>query len=294
MEKRSFSPEVLALLKKMQQGETDEGEIYARIAQRVKDEANRATLLRLSSEEKRHASIWRGLTHADIQPNMRRVRWFGFIAAVFGYTFAIKLMENGEEGAQAVYASIAGEVPEAEKIRAEEEEHEEALIGILDEERLRYVGSMVLGLNDALVELSGTLAGLTFAYQNTRLIALSGLITGIAATLSLAASEFLSARSDGRGDALKSCAYTGGAYVVTVALLVLPYLLFDSAHYLYAMAVMLTAVVMIISVFNYYISVAMGCSFKKRFGEMCAISLGVALISFLIGLLVKAWLGVDV
>jgi len=73
---------------------------------------------------------------------------------------------------------------------------------------------MVLGLNDALVELTGTLAGLTFALKNTRLIALSGLITGIAATLSMAASEYLSARTEQESSrALKSSLYTGGAYV---------------------------------------------------------------------------------
>ena len=50
---------------------------------------------------------------------------------------------------------------------------------------------------------------LTLAMQNTRLIALSGLITGIAATLSMASSEYLSSKSEGRPDAFKSATYTG-------------------------------------------------------------------------------------
>ena len=110
----------------------------------------------------------------------------------------------------------------------------------------------------------------------------------------MASSEFLSAKSEGRTDALRSCLYTGSAYVVTVALLILPYLLFDSTQYLYAMFTMLAIVVLIIFAFNYYIAVAKGLSFKKRFGEMALISLGVAALSFGIGLLVKAWLGIDV
>ena len=65
------------------------------------------------------------------------------------------------------------------KHKEQEEEHEHALLEMLDEERLWYVGSMVLGMNDALVELTGSLAGFTFAMQNTSLIALSGLIMGI-------------------------------------------------------------------------------------------------------------------
>ena len=85
---------------------------------------------------------------------------------------------------------------------------------MLDEERLQYVGSVVLGMNDALVELTGSLAGFTFAMQNTRLIALAGLIIGISATFSMASSEFLSVKSEGRTDALKSCLYTGIAYLL--------------------------------------------------------------------------------
>ena len=45
----------------------------------------------------------------------------------------------------------------------DERRHEEELYGMLDEERLHYVGAMVLGLNDALVELTGAIAGVTFA-----------------------------------------------------------------------------------------------------------------------------------
>ena len=150
---------------------------------------------------------------------------------------------------------------------------------MLDEERLSYVGSMVLGMNDAMVEMTGTLAGLTLAMQNTRLIALSGLITGIAATLSMASSEYLSSKSEGRPDALKSASYTGVAYLVTVALLILPYLLFDESHYLWAMGTMVVIVLLILVVFNYYLSVAQDLPFKKRFGQMAGISLGVAALS---------------
>ena len=90
------------------------------------------------------------------------------------------------------------------------------LLSMLDEEALKYMGSVVLGLNDALVELTGALAGLTFAFQNTKLIALTGLITGISASLSMAASEYLSSRADGEENAGRSALYTGIAYIITV------------------------------------------------------------------------------
>ena len=183
---------------------------------------------------------------------------------------------------------------ESVQIKQQEEEHEQALLGMLDEERLQYVGSMVLGLNDALVELTGSLAGFVFALQNTRLIALSGLIVGISATFSMASSEFLAARSEGRSDALKSCSYTGIAYLITVVLLIAPYLIFDSSHYILALICMLAVVVLIIAGFTYYTSVAQDQPFKHRFLEMAVISIGVAVISFVVGILAKKFLGVDI
>ena len=289
-----LSPAALAQIRAFQQNEVTEAEVYRRIAQRTKDAGNRDTLLRIADEEAKHAAIWQRYTGEEMRPQAGKVRRYALIALVFGFTFAVKLMEKGEAKAQISYEELAREAPEALDIRADEEAHEQALLAMLDEERLSYVGSMVLGMNDAMVEMTGTLAGLTLAMQNTRLIALSGLITGIAATLSMASSEYLSSKSEGREDAFKSATYTGIAYLVTVALLILPYLLFDEAHYLWAMATMIVIVLLILVVFNYYISVAQDLPFKKRFGQMAGISLGVAALSFVIGILVKQFLGVDI
>ena len=289
-----LSPAALAQIRAFQQNEATEAEVYRRIAQRTKDAGNRDTLLRIADEEAKHAAIWQRYTGEEMLPQAGKVRRYALIALVFGFTFAVKLMEKGEAKAQISYEELAREAPEALDIRADEEAHEAALLDMLDEERLSYVGSMVLGMNDAMVEMTGTLAGLTLAMQNTRLIALSGLITGIAATLSMASSEYLSSKSEGRPDALKSASYTGVAYLVTVALLILPYLLFDESHYLWAMGTMVVIVLLILVVFNYYLSVAQDLPFKKRFGQMAGISLGVAALSFVIGILVKQFLGVDI
>lgn len=290
----ALSEETRRIITKMQEGEITEYHIYTRIANRLKDEKNKQVLLKIAEEEKKHCDIWKKYTGTECKPKRFKIWWYTLLSRIFGFTFAIKLMENGEDNAENVYEKISKEVPIAEKISADEKRHEEALIEMLDEERLQYVGSMVLGMSDALVELTGTLAGITFAMQNTRLIALSGLITGVSATLSMAASEFQSARADGSSDAFKSCIYTGITYLITVALLVLPYLLFPAGQYLAALITMLAIVVCVIFVFNYYICVAKSLPFKKRFLEMVCISLGVAVISFLIGLLVKQFLGIDI
>lgn len=290
---KQLSNQALTLIRKMQQNELTESVIYQEIAQFAKGEGNKQALLRLSREERAHYEIWKKYTNEEMKPQGFKVFKYKMIARLLGFTFAVKLMENGEEGAQEEYALLANEVEESIMIRAQEEEHEQALLAMLDEEVLQYVGSMVLGLNDALVELTGSLAGFTFAMQNTRLIALSGLIIGISATFSMASSEFLAARSEGRSDALKSCTYTGIAYLVTVVLLILPYLLLPNESFLLALACMLVIVIMIIAGFTYYTSVAQDEPFGSRFKEMTLISVSVAVMSFVVGILAKKFLGVD-
>jgi VIT1/CCC1 family predicted Fe2+/Mn2+ transporter len=232
-------------------------------------------------------------TQREVAPNWLAIWFYVLVARLLGFTFVIKLLERGEGRAQEDYTDIIEAIPEIAPILANEEEHEQKLLGMLDEERLRYTGSIVLGLNDALVELTGALAGLTLAFQNTRLIALSGLITGISASVSMAASEYLSTRAEQTTKKpLQAAIYTGITYILTVALLILPYLLLD--NYLVCLAITLTVAVMIIAGFNYYISVAKDENFRHRFTEMTLVSLGVALLSFGIGFIIRKWLGVDV
>lgn len=288
------SAPALAIIRKMQQNELTESLIYEKISKFAKGEDNKKTLQRLAREERTHYEIWRGYTGIDMKPELGKVLKYTLIARLLGFTFAVKLMENGEKGAQNEYDLLKEEIEESVMIRQQEEEHEAALLSMLDEEQLQYVGSMVLGLNDALVELTGSLAGFAFALQNTRLIALSGLIVGISATFSMASSEFLAARSEGRKDALKSCSYTGIAYLITVIALIAPYMLFPTTEYIPALICMLAVVVLIIAGFTYYTSVAQDQPFGSRFGEMALISIGVAVISFVVGVLAKKLLGVDI
>jgi vacuolar iron transporter family protein len=277
---------------KFQQTEITEHHIYKRLAPRVNPPQNAKIIEQIADDELRHYNGWKKYTNQDVEPRWFIVWFYYWISVIFGFTFGIKLMERGEEAAQANYGSLTPEIPEAERFQHEEDAHEESLIAMLDEERLQYAGSVVLGLNDALVELTGALAGLTLALQNVKLIALSGLITGIAASMSMAASEYLSTRSEETTkQPVRAAIYTGIAYIITVALLVMPYLLFK--NYILDLVITLTIAVLIIAVFNYYISVAKGEPFRTRFLEMAGLSLGVAAFSFVIGYFIRNWLGVD-
>jgi VIT1/CCC1 family predicted Fe2+/Mn2+ transporter len=276
-----------------QQNEITEYHIYSKLARVIPNRQNAAVLEEIAEDERRHHDFWKKYTQAEARAKRWKIFFYYWVSRIFGITFGIKLMERGEEQAQINYTRITEKIPEAKRIVDDEHAHEQELIGMIEEERLNYMGSVVLGLNDALVELTGALAGFTFALQNTRLIALAGLITGIAASFSMAASEYLSTKSEGRGEqAVKSSIYTGVAYVVTVLLLILPYLLIS--NYFVCLALTLGIALLIIFFFNFYISVAKDYSFRRRFLEMAFLSLGVAALSFAIGFLIRKTLGIEV
>lgn len=276
-----------------QQNEITEHHIYKRLARAIKSPENRRVLEKIAHDELRHYRAWRIYTQQDVEPNRLKIWRYYLISRVFGFTFGIKLMERGEGDAQDSYEQLRETIPQVGAIVRDENEHENVLIELLDEGHLRYVGSIVLGLNDALVELTGALAGLTLALQNTRMIALTGSITGIAAALSMGASEYLSTKSEATvKNPARASIYTGGAYILTVFVLILPYLILGNFYV--CLGCTLAAAVLIIAFFNYYTSVAQDVPFKRRFLEMTGLSLGVAALSFLVGFILRSSLGIEV
>lgn len=289
----ALTPEVIKTVTALQRGEITEYHIYRRLAAIVRDPHNKEVLQRMADQELSHYHVWKKYTGKDIPPDRFRLHAYYLVARLFGLTFAIKLMERGEARAVRAYKELARVIPEAERILHDEEEHEMAIVGMLDEKSLRYVGSIVLGINDALVEFTGSLAGFTFALQDTTIIAAVGLIMGIAASLSMGSSEYLSQKSEqSTNNPVTAALYTGGAYLVTVAALILPFLLMENPFA--AFAVSLTAAILIIVVFTFYTAVAKDLPFWRRFAEMAVISLGIAAISFLIGILIRLYLNVEI
>jgi VIT1/CCC1 family predicted Fe2+/Mn2+ transporter len=276
-----------------QRNEVTEHRIYAELSRLEKDASNREVLKKISADELRHYQEWKSHTGREIAPDHLKIFWYTLLSRLFGITFTIKLMEEGEAGAQEVYDRIVKLIPEAESIRNDESRHENELIGMLNEERLNYLGSVVLGLNDALVELTGTLAGLTFALQNAKLVGVAGLITGIAASLSMAASEYISTKTEGgHKNPVRASIYTGITYVGAVTVLIVPFLLLPNPYL--ALGLALVSGIILIMIFTFYFSVVRGVSFRRRFLEMAAVSLSVAALSFLIGLLVRQFLGIEI
>ena len=285
-----MSSEEIKQLKTFQVNEITEYHIYNRLSRIQKNAHNRQILSELAEEEMNHYRLLEKYTGCTPAPDRWKIRRCVWVARLFGLTFGIKLMEKGEVIAQHVYKNWDN--VDLQTMATEEEKHEIKLIGLIDEEGLNYMSSVVLGLNDALVEFTGALAGYTFALQSPRLVALTGGITGIAAALSMAASEYLSTRAEKDGkNAIKASIYTGIAYIITVIVLIAPFVFMPNVYG--ALGVCLPGALLIIAVFNYYYAVVRSESFKRRFSEMAIISLGIAAISFGIGYALRIFTGIE-
>lgn len=284
---KTINQELRAILIKAQKNEITESIIYDKLSKTIKTENEKQIFKDLSLSELWHYNLWKSYTQTDVEPNNLKVWYFVFITRFLWLSFGIKLMENWEWTSQVNYKELINEIPEMSDVIKAEEEHEAKLIWLINDNKLKYLSSIVLWLNDALVEITWALAWLSMTLQNPKIVWISGLIIGISAAISMASSEYLSSKSEENDEISpkKAAVYTWIAYIFTVIALVLPFL-FNLGIYL-ALALSLGTAILIIALFNYYISVAKNESFKARFLEMAWISIWVAIFSFLLWLVVN-------
>lgn len=287
----SLDISLLKDIENFQREEITEYHIYNYLADK-EEGRNREILLKISKDELRHYNIWREITGKDIEPDWRRIQFYRLLYKIFGLVFSIKLMEMGERRAEERYRLIADKVDIANDILKDEFEHEDELLSLLTDERLQFIGSIVLGLSDALIELTGALAGLSLALFNTLLVGLAALITGIAASMSMAVSEYLSKRSEGDINAVKGAFYTGVAYILTVLFIVAPYFAGYNVYISLASSILIASI--IIGALTFYTSVVREIRWRREFIEMITLTMGVALISFLIGYIVRITFNIEV
>ena len=166
------------------------------------------------------------------------------------------------------------------------------------EDERDYSSSVVLGISDALIELTGILAGLTFALQDMDLIALSGLVTGVAASFSMGASEFLSKRAEPDASSpLGAALSTWLAYLSVVLVLVAPYLFINEAQFglephLASLACTLVLGIGVVAMFTRWLSAKQDHPFLPRFAEMLTILAFITLLSYGLGASLGHVLGV--
>jgi len=273
----SFDKKTIKRAHRAIRSEITEHYLYTRLARSTKDPSRRDALMQIAQAAFHHYKLWQDAAGHTFEPNENEIRLYYWMAKLFGVVFVVRLRDffSGRR-----YAALDGVVPH--ETYATEAARYAVLRNAIDDERLHYMGAVVMGLNDAIVEITGAIAGFTLALLNTRLIALAGLITGFSGALSMASSEYLEKQSE--SDALnpiKAAGYTGGSYLLTAVILVAPYLLLG--NYLYALVVMLSLAFVVIIFFSFYSTFLFDQKFRHRFPQMVLMSFGVALVSFLIG-----------
>jgi len=275
-----------------QKSEITEHYVYNKLA-KFSGGHNAQVIKKIAKDELSHYKFFRKYTGKDVKPDRFRIFIYTLMGRVFGLTFAIKLMEKGEGNAQKAYGSVKSKIPLIKKVIRDEEKHEKALIKLIKEEKIGYISSMVLGLNDALVELTGALAGFTFALQNTKIIGAAGVITGIAASFSMAAAEYLSQKAEKTNrHPLKAAMYTGIMYLAVVIMLVSPYFIVEAYYTAFITAVCL--LLLIVIGFSFFVSVVQDKKFSSVFWEMIIIVTGIIILSFIIGLLARKFLDISI
>ena len=120
-------------------------------------------------------------------------------------------------------------------------------------------------------------------------VALLGTVTGIAACLSMAASAYMQARHEEGKEPKKAGLYTGGAYLIVVVMLVLPYFFISNIYI--AIGVMFCLIILLILGLSFYSAVLFERDFKRQVGEMLMFSLGIAGITCLLGSFVRSMIG---
>ena len=221
--------------------------------------------------------------------------WLKLVRKVLGLTFMAKFIELNERRAirdyTALMASSSGEMRERiARIIEHEKQHEKHMIDQIREEKVKFMGSVVLGLNDALIELTGALLGFSFML-GSRWVAVVGAVTGVSAGMSMASSAYLQARHETDRDPRKAALYTGVSYCIVAFLMIVPYLFLSGFA---AIAGMFGVVLLIIAAISYYTSVLFERDFKSQFAEMALCSLGVGAVASLIGWFLHRLTGIQV
>lgn len=156
----------------------------------------------------------------------------------------------------------------------------------------KHTGAIVLGMHDALVSLTGLIAGLAFALADRYSIILSSIIASVAASLSMAASNYLAEKTNENPYAIIAAICTGTAYMITCVLLILPFFVITDR----STAVQSSFIIafLIIFLFNLFTSKINRTPFWRRFLEMLAICVCVSVASFIIGQGAKYLIGIEI
>jgi len=294
----TLSPDLLKLAAKSARDEYTDGRVYQTLSRHEKNQSFKKALEDLARGEQSHYEFWKAYTHdTAVKVNRLKVYFTLLLRLTLGLTFTMKFLERHEDALHERYRQMVKNIPPADKARfeamMEEEEHQESyLMGEIHEGRVKYMSFIVLGLADAVVEISGIHAGSLGIYAKTELAGLAGVVAGMAASIAMASAAYAQAKQGFEGSAKWSAIYTGVSYMFTAIFLALPYFLTRSMTT--ALGISLVVGVTLVAAMTYYDTVISARKFKRQFGEIAGIILAASFALYIAGTLIRQLLGIPI
>ncbi len=253
---------------------------------------------KLSETEYRHYQFWKKYS-PNSEAHVSKLKLYGIILLekILGATFAVKFLERHEKATIKEYENITKYIPpddksEFEEMLKDEKEHETSLAKQVQSGFVIYMSFVVLGLADAIVEISGIHAGSLGVYSSTELTGLAGIIAGAAASMAMASAAYAQAKQGFQGSPGFSALMTGVSYFVSAILLASPYFL--TKHAILAMSVSLSIAVVILAFTNFYNSIITSANFLRDFLELAGIMFGATIILFIFGQVIRHAFGITI
>jgi vacuolar iron transporter family protein len=279
-------------------GELTDYTIYSKLSHMGKDKKLCEIFSKLAATEHKHYLFWgRYCKYESVRPDYAKVYTLLFLRHLLGAAFVVKYLESTEGDAVKNYSSLRALIPSKDKkllemIIKDEESHEKAFADQIQDSYIKYVSFIVLGLADALVEVTAIYTGSLGVYHSTILTGLAGIIAGAAASISMASAAYLQAKQGFKGSPFTAAGYTGASYFLSTLVLAAPYFLTSTMFT--AMASSIALCVLIIASVSWYNSIMTGSNFKKDFTELAGIMFATAIILFIIGMLIRHVFGISV
>ncbi len=279
--------------------EYNDSVLYARLSKTVPASSPFAEVLaQLSATENKHFEFWKRYA-PGATPKLERLKlyWVLFLRRVLGLTFAARYLDRHESSVVKDYTGLAALIPQSDRAAfdemvADEREHEKAFEKRIESSAISYISFVVLGLADALVEITGIHAGSLGIYARTEYAGLAGVVAGAAASLAMASAAFAQAKQGFQGSARMSALYTGVSYFITAIILATPYFL--TRVMVYALASSLTLAVLILAATSYYSAVISDKPFKHDFIVILLIMLGVTVALYVFGYVIRLSTGITI
>ena len=275
--------------------------VYKRLSESssVKDPKIKQILVTLSNTEYGHYEFWKKFLPSDtkVVANTWAIYLTLLLRMIFGNTFAIKYLEKHETAVIKKYKSVKNSIPEVDQRRfdemvRDEEEHENTFMEQMQGPYLKYIAFIILGLADAIVEISGIHAGSLGIYHSTEITGLAGIVAGASASIAMASAAYAQAKQGFQGSPTISAVFTGGSYFINAIVLAAPYFFTKSQEI--AITTSIIFALLIIAFVTYYNSVVSSARFLRDFTELSGIMLGASAALFLFGLLIRSVFGITI